>query len=111
MFTEQLEAGLRPWTAQKLYYASTPFVSVRNHPELAGSSTGPWSLTLELGDALARRKVDAFAQHQTQQGVLQRVGADRIRHMQVERYLLVARRGPASVTEGRGMFAGIEDRP
>lgn len=109
MFTEHLQAGLRPWRAQKLYYNSTPFVSVRDHPELGNSPTGPWSLTLELSETLARRKIEAFAQHRTQQGVLQRVGADRLRHMRFERYLLVARRGPTAVTEDVSMFAGVED--
>jgi LmbE family N-acetylglucosaminyl deacetylase len=109
MFGEQLRAGLHPWTAQKLYYASTPFVSVRNHPELAGSPTGSWSLTLQLGENLGRRKIEAFAQHRTQQGVLQRVGADRIRHMHVERYLLAATCGPIAVTDDSGMFSGLKD--
>lgn len=103
----ELFAGeLPPWTPWKLYYASTPFVSVRNRPELAGSPTTPWSLTLELG-ALAERKAEAFNRHSTQQGVLERVGKDRIRHMQFERYLLVAKRGPDSVTSDTAMFAGI----
>lgn len=109
MFPEQLQAGLRPWTSQKLYYSSTPFVSVRDHPELDNSPTGPWSLTLDLSEPLAQRKVEAFAQHRTQQGVLQRVGADRIRHMHFERYLLAAKRGPAAVTEDTAMFAGMDD--
>lgn len=108
-FTGHLKASLHPWTAQKLYFSSTPFVSVRNHPELGGSPTGPWSLTLELGETLGRRKVEAFAQHRSQQGVLARVGPDRVRQMYVERYLLAAKRGQTSVAEDTSMFAGIED--
>lgn len=106
---DRLRTGLRPWKAQKLYYSSPPFVSVRNHPELNGSPTAPPSLTLELGETLGRRKVEAFAQHRTQQGVLQRVGSDRIRHMYVERYLLGGKCGQTGVTEDTSMFAGIED--
>lgn len=106
MFTE---TGLLPWTPQKLYYTSTPFVSVRNHPELDGSPTGPWSLTLDLGRTLGQRKIDAFAKHVSQQGVLHRVGPDRLRHMHVERYLLAARCGQTSVTEDTAMFDGITD--
>jgi LmbE family N-acetylglucosaminyl deacetylase len=108
-FGEHLQAGLHTWMARKLYYLSTPFVSVRDHPELGDSPTGPWSLTLKLGETLGRRKIEAFAQHQSQQGVLERVGPDRIRHMQVERYLLAAKQGPASVTADASMFDGIED--
>jgi LmbE family N-acetylglucosaminyl deacetylase len=107
----ELFAGdVAPWTPWKLYLLSTPFVSVRNRPELAGSPTAPWSLTLELGP-LAERKMEAFSQHQTQQGVLERVGKDRIRNMQFERYLLMSKRGVSVVTEDTSMFGGIhEDR-
>jgi LmbE family N-acetylglucosaminyl deacetylase len=108
-FAEHPNAGLHPWTAHKLYYASTPLISVRDHPELGNSPTGPWSLSLDLGETLGRRKAEAFAQHRTQQGVLQRVGPDRIRHMRFERYLFAAHRGPTAVTEDNSIFAGIED--
>lgn len=97
------------YAPQKLYWVSTPFVSVRDRPELTRTAaTVPWSLTLELGD-LADRKLEAFRQHSSQQGVLERVG-DRIRNvMKQERYLLVAKRGMASVTQDEAMFAGILD--
>lgn len=103
---EIFPGNVPPWTPSKLYLSSTPFVSVRNHPELAGSPTVPWSLTLELGP-LAERKFEAFGKHQTQQGVLQRVGEDRIRHMNVERYLLAARRGVSAVTKDTAMFGDV----
>lgn len=96
------------WSPCKLYYSSTPFVSVRNHPELEGSPTTPWSLTLELGE-LAERKAEAFGKHHTQQGVLERVGKDRIRHMKFERYLLAAKRGISVVTEDVSMLTDIPD--
>lgn len=102
MFPGEAEA----WSPRKLYYSSTPFVSVRDRPELSGSPTVPWSLTLELGP-LAERKAEAFSQHHTQQGVLKRVGKDRIRHMKYERYLLVAAPGQTSVTEDVSMLTGI----
>lgn len=102
-------AGLPPWMPSKLYYSSTPFVSVRDHPELANAPTVPYSLTLELGP-LAERKMEAFAQHHSQQGVLERVGEHVKKAMSVERYLLVAHRGVSSVTTDSSMFAGIDDR-
>ena len=108
IFPEQ--AGLRPHAPQKLYYSSTPFVSVRDRPELAKlAATVPWSLTLELGE-LSARKLEAFQKHHTQQGVLTRVGDQVKKAMSVERYLLAARRGVASVADDGGMWAGIEDR-
>jgi len=109
IFPEQAVVGLHPFTPQKLYYASPPFVSVRDRPELASSPTVPWSLTLDL-DAhgnLAARKLEAFQKHHTQQGVLQRVGEHVRNAMRFERYLLAARRGLASVTEDSSMWAGI----
>lgn len=109
MFPEHIAAGLQPFAPQKLYYSSPPFVSVRDHPELASSPTVPWSLSLDL-DAhgnLADRKLEAFRKHHTQQAVLQRVG-DQVRQaMRFERYLLAARPGLASVTDDSSMWAGI----
>ncbi len=106
MFPEQ--PGLPAYTPQKLYYASTPFVSVRARPELANAATVPWSLTLELGP-LSDRRMEAFGKHHSQQGVLQRVGRQVRESMLQERYLLVAKRGQTSVTEDRGIFAGVVD--
>jgi len=109
MFPEQMDAGLKAYAPQKLYYASTPFVSVRDRPELTKlAATTPWSLTLELED-LADRKLEAFSKHNSQQGVLKRVGDHLRQAMQRERYLLVARRGIASVTEDAGMWAGVTE--
>jgi LmbE family N-acetylglucosaminyl deacetylase len=96
-------------SAQKLYWVSTPFVSVRNRPELTqDAATAPWSLTLELGE-LADRKLEAFRKHSSQKGVLDRVG-DQVRDvMKTERYLLVAKRGIGAVEGDAGMWARIED--
>lgn len=106
---EMFPGELPAWSPQKLYYSSTPFVSVRDRPELTGiAATTPWSLTLELGD-LADRKLQAFKKHTSQQGVLKRVGESVRKAMQVERYLLVARRGGTSVTEDTAMFAGVSE--
>lgn len=106
---EMFPSDAAPWSPQKLYYASTPFVSVRDRPELAETAaTTPWSLTLELG-ALGERKLEAFGKHASQHGVLQRVGGQVKQAMQTERYLLAARRGRTSVTADAGMFAGIDE--
>ncbi|MGC2639430.1 MAG: PIG-L family deacetylase [Acidobacteriaceae bacterium] len=107
MLSEPLSPGSPPYAPQKLYYAATPFVSVRDRPELTRlAATTPWSLTLELGD-LGERKFEAFGKHTSQRGVLRRVGAEVKKAMQVERYLLAARRGQTSVIEDAGMFTGI----
>jgi LmbE family N-acetylglucosaminyl deacetylase len=103
---EMFPSKLTPYAPQKLYWVSTPFVSVRDRPELAGASTVPWSLTLELGP-LAERKLAAFQKHHSQQGVLERVGEQVQKAMRVERYLLMAKRGQTAVTEDSGMWAGV----
>ncbi|HEX5234482.1 MAG TPA: PIG-L family deacetylase [Silvibacterium sp.] len=97
------------YTPQKLYHASTPFVTVRNHPELSDSPTVPYSLTLELGE-LAKRKMNAFAQHSSQAGVLERVKDFAVKYLATERYLLVAARGQqTSVLDDSAIFSGVVD--
>lgn len=102
-FPEQAHA---PWSPQKLYYASTPFVTVRNHPELSGASTVPYSLTLTLGP-LTDRKMEAFAKHSSQAGVLERVKDFLATHMATERYLLAATQGVSNVADDTALFAGV----
>lgn len=102
-FTDQ---ELAPYAPQKLYYAATPFVTVRNRPELSSAPTVPWSLSLEIGE-FADRKMEAFAKHSSQAGVLERVRDVVIKHLEAERYLLVAARGQISVKEDSEMFAGL----
>jgi LmbE family N-acetylglucosaminyl deacetylase len=109
MYPDHIDTGEHPWTPQKLYYVSTPFVSVRDRPELTETAaTVPWSLTLELGE-LADRKLEAFTKHTSQRGVLQRVGEHVKKVLSQERYLLVSRRGQTSVTADSAIFAGIPD--
>lgn len=97
---------LQTWRPQKLYYSSTPFVSVRNHPELENSPTVPWSLNLELGP-LGDRKFEAFCCHTSQQGVIQRVGPALQEHFRRERYLLAAAPGLLHISQDPGLFEGI----
>lgn len=101
------EQNLAPYAPQKLYYSSTPFVTVRNRPELsATAATVPYSLTLTLGE-LAARKLEAFRKHSSQAGVLARVGSLTTSHIATERYLLAAARGELNVAGDTGLFAGV----
>ena len=100
------DQNLAPYNPQKLYYASTPFVTVRDHPELSGASTVPYSLTLTLGP-LADRKMEAFASHSSQAGVLDRVQDFLAKHMATERYVLAAAKGEINVADDTALFAGI----
>ncbi len=105
-FAEQLERGLQPYSAQKLYYANTPWVMVRNRPELSSSPTVPYSLTLELG-SFAERKIEAFRKHSSQVVILDRVGHVLRKHLGVERYLLAAAPGQIGVIADSALFAGV----
>lgn len=100
------ELGLASYAPQKLYYSSTSFVTVRDHPELSGAATVPYSLTLELGE-IAPRKMEAFAKHSSQAGVLERVKDIVAKHLTTERYLLVAAPGRINVVGDSGLFAGV----
>jgi LmbE family N-acetylglucosaminyl deacetylase len=100
------EQGLAPYAPQKLYYASPPFVTVRDRPELSGSPTVPWSLALAFG-GVADRKWEAFAKHSSQAGALERARNFIEEHRTVERYLLVAARGQINVADDAGIFAGV----
>lgn len=100
------EPGLEPYAPQKLYYASTPFVAVRDRPELADSPTVPYSLSLELGE-FAVRKMQAFALHSSQAGVLKRVKNIIEPHLKRERYLLAAAPGRIAAKDDTGLFAGV----
>jgi len=105
-FPEQLERGLQPYAAQKLYYSSTQWVMVRDRPELAASPTVPYSLTLELGE-FAQRKVEAFRKHSSQAAILDRVGKVLRKHLDVERYLLAAAPGQIGAAADTALFAGV----
>ena len=105
-FPDHSERGIAPYSPQKLYYAFTPFVVVRNRPELANSATLPYSLTLELGD-LAATKFEAFRKHTTQAGVLARIGDVIRKHLEVERYLLAAAPGRIAVAEDAAILGGV----
>jgi LmbE family N-acetylglucosaminyl deacetylase len=105
-FPEQIERGLAPYAPQKLYYISTPFITVRDKPKLASLPTVPYSLTLELGE-FADKKMEAFARHTTQAGVLDRVLDLLEPHKGIERYLLVAAPGHVEVGSDAGLFAGV----
>lgn len=101
-----LEQHLASYMPQKLYYTSTPFVTVRERPELSNAPTVPYSLTLVLGEH-AERKMQAFRLHGSQAGVLERVKDIVVKHLANERYLLAAAKGQISAADDRGLFWGV----
>jgi LmbE family N-acetylglucosaminyl deacetylase len=61
-FPQQLQNGLRPHRAQKLYYATTLFTL----PDRQPVSPSPVTATVEIGPEFLEQKIQAFKQHTTQ---------------------------------------------
>lgn len=99
------EAGM-PYAPQKLYYSSPPFISVFNSNEGTYTARVPYSLELELGE-WKEKKVEAFRQHVTQHGVLERVRVFINEHFDYEHYLLAASRNSQSLQTDNTLFAGV----
>jgi len=99
------EAG-PSYAPQKLYYSSTPWISVYNSDEGADAARVPYSLILELGQ-WKERKIEAFKMHITQHGVLERVRDFVNKHMNDERYLLAATRNPRPLAEDEALFTNV----
>jgi LmbE family N-acetylglucosaminyl deacetylase len=95
-----------PYASQKLYYSSTPWISVYNSNEGADAARVPYSLILELGE-WKERKIEAFKVHITQHGVLERVRDFIDKHMNDERYLLAATRDLRPLAEDQALFANV----
>jgi LmbE family N-acetylglucosaminyl deacetylase len=105
---EQLEAGLFPFRAQKLYYAAAPFLAKADAEEARKITLMPASLVLTLGD-LKAKKLEAFMQHKTQAEMLAKIKVVFKETGDEEKYLLAATRGLPSSPLETDMFAGIEE--
>ncbi len=103
-YPEQLTGATTAWAPQKLYYAATRFISTRDEEAASAGARVPISLTLDLDD-WKERKVEAFLEHSSQRGVLERVRAEFDDSMDEEAYLLVAARTP--VYPDDALFAGV----
>ncbi|WP_446743900.1 PIG-L deacetylase family protein [Silvibacterium acidisoli] len=106
-FHEQVDGGLAAYTPRKLYYLSTPFVAVRDRPELSNAAVVPWSLSLDTSGDLWEKKIEAFSKHTTQAGVLDRVREMIGEHKDYERYLLAAAPQSLDVSEDTALFQGV----
>ena len=107
-FPEQLSEGLglATYAPQKLYYQTSPFLVVNNAQEGATSARCPSSLTLDLSQ-WKDLKVQAFSQHHTQAGILDRVRGTYEKFMHQEQYLLAASRLVQDVRDDKSLFDGI----
>jgi LmbE family N-acetylglucosaminyl deacetylase len=105
-YQEQIDRGIQAYWPQKLYYAATPFLTVRDESDKAHACMTPHSLTLELGQ-FTERKFEAFRQHTSQAAVLENARDVWEDKMAREDYLLVAARGFLSAGEDHAMFQGV----
>jgi LmbE family N-acetylglucosaminyl deacetylase len=103
-FPEQLEQGLQPHRAQKLYYVAADFVL----PDFQPIAPSPVTARIDVGQERFDKKVEAFHQHLTQAPLFERIRKNLGRRRgTVEMYHLVARRDPGGDQVENDLFEGV----
>jgi LmbE family N-acetylglucosaminyl deacetylase len=102
---EQLEAGLKLYAPQKLYYSTTAFTFSKFTEEAAVAPRVPWSLTLNIAQYQEQKRA-ALQLHATQ-GVLDRAAEVYDKFGHEEHYLLAAAREPKLMGKETGIFDGV----
>ncbi|HYA94673.1 MAG TPA: PIG-L family deacetylase [Terriglobales bacterium] len=104
-FTEQLQNGLTPHRAQKLYYSTTLF----SLPDRQPVSPAPVTATIEIGAKFLDEKVRAFKQHTSQaplfslfEGMVRRRGTKELFH-------LAATTAPRPMQMETDLFEGVKE--
>jgi LmbE family N-acetylglucosaminyl deacetylase len=103
-YPEQLANGLRPWRAQKLYYATNLFTM----PERPPLAPPPVTISIDVQEHLAT-KISAFRAHQSQAPLFpffESVMRDR---SDAEVFHLAATHVPRRLEPETDLFAGVED--
>jgi LmbE family N-acetylglucosaminyl deacetylase len=103
-FVEQLEAGLKPHRAQKLYYTTGNF----NIPDRQPISPAPTTAILEVGD-VTELKIKAFAAHTSQNPLLPLFSNYVLNRGTQERLHLAAAITPREGTMETDLFEGVEE--
>jgi len=105
-FPEQIEQGLEPYRAQKLYYGTADFLLQDRQP-IAPPTV---SAHIEIGNDRFEKKVAAFQQHTTQAPLFERVRTNLGRRLgTVEMYHLVATRDPREAKFEIDLFEGVRE--
>jgi LmbE family N-acetylglucosaminyl deacetylase len=103
-FSEQLEQGLQPHRAQKLYYVAADFVL----PDFQPIAPPPVTARIDVGRERFEKKVEAFHLHKTQAPLFERIRKNLGRRRgTVEMYHLVARRDPSEAQLESDLFEGV----
>ena len=103
-FPEQIESGLQPHRAQKLYYLTADFVLPDRQPIAPPTVT----TRIEIGKERFEKKAEAFRLHTTQTPLFERVRKNLGRREgTVEMYHLVATRDPQDLKPETDLFEGV----
>ncbi|MBI2679190.1 MAG: PIG-L family deacetylase [Candidatus Koribacter versatilis] len=107
-FTDQLDAGLKPHRAQKLYYASA-LATIPDYPQPV--SLAPVTTVIDIGAQNLDTKIAAFAAHTSQNPLLPRFEATMRDRGPVERFHLAATTTPrmAGTAVETDLFAGVRE--
>ncbi|MGO9516827.1 MAG: PIG-L deacetylase family protein [Candidatus Korobacteraceae bacterium] len=103
-FPEQIEQGLQPHRAQKLYYQTADFVLPDRQPIAPATVTA----RIDVGKERFEKKGEAFRLHTTQKPLFERVKKNLSQGLgTVEMYHLVATRDPHDATFEADLFQGV----
>lgn len=103
-FADQIDAGLRPWRTQKLYYSTWPGTLADGQPV----SMPPWTASIEVG-GLFDLKLAAFKAHTSQNPLYERFSKNICRFGTRELFHLAATSEPREIAIETDLFAGVID--
>lgn len=105
-YTEQLDRGLQPHRAQKLYYATARFTL----PDRQPVSLAPVTAVIDVGPEFMEKKISAFKAH-TSQAPLFPLFENAVRQRGPrETFHLAASTTPRESERETDLFAGVEDK-
>jgi len=104
-YPEQIEAGLRPHRAQKLYHLATRFTKA-DFPTIAPPTV---TAQLEVGEERFQKKIEAFMQHTTQAPLFDRFKKNIRNREPVEVFHLVGTAEPREAKPENDLFEGVVD--
>lgn len=103
-YTDQLQNGVAPHQAQKLYYTTWNF----SLPERQPVSLAPATAAIDIRSYL-ERKIEAFRKHATQAPLFPLFETNARRQGAIEPYHLVARSTPGEIACETDLFAGVQE--
>jgi len=102
-YPEQLEQGLQPHRAQKLYYIAANFV-LPDFPRIAPPTV---TARLDVGQERFEKKIEAFEQHTTQAPLFGRLRKNLGHRRPVDMFHLAATREPREAKAETDLFEGV----